>query len=178
MSSAPAVFPFYGEGAGRLFTIYCDVTQACCNRPTHDPHVTHSTRVMGKRNWRGSYYGKTPPRSPAHRSGPGPITRRAYVWPRPRGSCRCTKVGALLLTPLLVHGQSEPRATAALGKAGEVNRGRTIETKQAKRRQGQDHREQMDEAGFPGKTLAGAASAAPARPLPGQLAHTGRASHP
>ena len=26
MSSAPAVIPFYGEGAGRLFTIYCDVT--------------------------------------------------------------------------------------------------------------------------------------------------------
>ena len=30
----------------------------------------------------------------------------------------------------------------------------------------QDHREQMDEAGFPGKTLAGATSAAPARSLP------------
>ena len=41
MSSAPAVIPFYGEGAGRLFPIYCDVTHACRNRPTHDPHVTH-----------------------------------------------------------------------------------------------------------------------------------------
>ena len=40
MRSVPAVFPFYGEGAGRLFTIYHDVTQACNNRPTHDPHVT------------------------------------------------------------------------------------------------------------------------------------------
>ena len=36
----------------------------------------------------------------------------------------------------------------------------------------------MDEAGFPGKTLAGAASAAPARPLPGRLAHTSGVSHP
>ena len=41
MSSAPAVIPFYGEGAGRLFTIYYDVTHEGSNRPTHDPHVTH-----------------------------------------------------------------------------------------------------------------------------------------
>ena len=46
---------FYGEGAGRHFTIYCDVTHDGSNRPTHDPHITHdphvvhSTRVMGKR---------------------------------------------------------------------------------------------------------------------------------
>ena len=41
-----------------------------------------------------------------------------------------------------------------------------------------DHGEQMDEASFPGKTLAGAASATPARPLPGRLAHTSGVSHP
>ena len=33
-------------------------------------------------------------------------------------ACRCTKVGALLLTPLLVHGQSEPRTTAAHSRGG------------------------------------------------------------
>ena len=32
--------------------------------------------------------------------------------------CQCTKVGALLLTPLLVHGQSEPPATATHNGAG------------------------------------------------------------
>src|SRR3990170_476146 len=85
-------------------------------------HVAHSTRVMGKRSGRSGYYGKDPPRLPAHRSGPSPTTRRAYVWPRPGGSCRCTKVGALLLTPLLVHGQSEPRATATLSRAEEGSR--------------------------------------------------------
>ena len=104
MSSAPAVFPFYGEGAGRLFTIYDDVTQAGSNRPTHDPHVTHSTRVVGKRNWRRSYCGKTLPRVPAYCFGPGPTTLCAYMWPMPRGSCRCTKLWVLLY-PLLVHGQ-------------------------------------------------------------------------
>ncbi len=117
MSSVPAVFSFYGEGAGRLFTIYHDVTQACSNRPTHDPHVTHSTRVVGKRNWRRSYHSKTLPRVPVHRSGPGPTMLCAYVWPRPGGSCRCTKVGALLLTPLLMHGQLEPRPRPHWGSA-------------------------------------------------------------
>ena len=52
---------FYGEDADRLFTINHGVTQACCGHPTHDPHVTHSTRVVGKRNWRGSYYSEPPP---------------------------------------------------------------------------------------------------------------------
>ena len=52
--SAPVVIPFYGEGAGRLFTIYRDVTHEGSNpHVTHDPHVAHSTRVVGKRNWRG-----------------------------------------------------------------------------------------------------------------------------
>ena len=71
-------------------------------------HDERSTRVVGKHSGQKSYYSKNPPRLPAHRSGPGPTTRCAYVWPRPGGSCRCTKVGALLFTPLLVHGQSEP----------------------------------------------------------------------
>ena len=59
MSSAPMVIPFYGEGVGRLFTIYYDVTHEGSNRPKHDPHimhdshVAHSTRVVGKCNWRG-----------------------------------------------------------------------------------------------------------------------------
>ena len=95
MSSAPAVFPFYGEGAGRLFTICHDAMRACSNRPTHDPHITHSTQVVGKRNRRRSYRSKTLPRMPVHRSGTGPTALCAYVWPRPGGSYRCTNIGAL-----------------------------------------------------------------------------------
>src|SRR3989337_1446967 len=79
-------------------------------------HVARSTRVVGKRSGLNSYYGKNPPRLPAHHSGPSPTTRRAYVWPMPGGSCRCTKVGVLLLTPLLVHGQSESRPQPHLTK--------------------------------------------------------------
>jgi hypothetical protein len=32
---------FMGKARAASFTIYCDVTHACGNRPTHDPHVTH-----------------------------------------------------------------------------------------------------------------------------------------
>ena len=46
----------------------------------------HAVTVVGKRSERGSYCGKnSPARAPAHRSGPGPITPRTYMWPRPRG---------------------------------------------------------------------------------------------
>ena len=172
----PLRFPlFYGEDAGRLFTIYYGVTQACCDRSTHDPHVTHSMRVVGKRNWRGSYCGKTRPRIPAHRFGPSPTTRRTYVWPRPGGSCRCTKVGALLLTPLLVHGQSEPRTTAARSRAKEGSRReakaqdgqRNAKTKDTKEREGE-----VDSLG-PGR---------PPQPRQdpcwGNLRDASRASHP
>ena len=43
--------------------LYCSpwMTQACCGHSMRDPHVTHSTQVVGKRNWRGSYCDKTPP---------------------------------------------------------------------------------------------------------------------
>ena len=116
----PCSFPFYGEDAGRLFTIYHNVMQTCCNRPTHDPHVTHSTLVVGKRNWRGSYCGKTPPRIPAHRSGPGPITLRAYMWPRPGGSCRCTKVGVLFVPIYLCTCSRNNTPAATLGGAKEA----------------------------------------------------------
>ena len=182
MSSAPAVIPFYGEGAGRLFTIHHDVMHACGNRPMHDPHVKHDPPCRafnagcGEAQRTENYCGKNPPRLPAHRSGPGPTTRRAYVWPRPGGSCRCTKVGALLLTPLLVRGQSEPRARhdhTQQGKGGEPEH-KTVkatprpETPKSKRARWTS----------PGRTLAGAAAAAPARALPGRLAQHQQSAPP
>ena len=161
MSSAPTVIPFYGEGVGRLFPIYCDVTQACGNRPTHDPHVTHDPPPLMSRVQRGSWGSaserksttvKIPPRLPVHRSGPGPTTCRAYVWPRPGGSCRCTKVGSLLFTPLLMHGQSEPRPwphqAGQRREAGAQGNQSNAKTKR--------HKDQEGEVDSPGKTLAGA----------------------
>src|SRR3989337_3001182 len=131
-------------------------------------HVARSTRVLGKRSGLNSYYGKNPPRLPAHHSGPSPTTRRAYVGPRPGGSCWCTKVGVLLLTPLLVHRQSEPRAAATLSRAEEGSR-REAEAQDnqsnAKTRNTKSKRASWTP---PGKTLAGAAPAALARTLPGQ----------
>ena len=74
------------------------------------------------------------------------------------------------MTPLLVHGQSEPRATATLSRAEEGGR------REAGAQDGQGNaktrstKEQEGEVDSPGKALAGAASAAPARALLGQLA--------
>ena len=142
-------------------------------------HVTRSTRVVGKRSGRNSYYGKNPPHLPAHRSGPSPTTRGAYVWPRPRGSCRCTKVGALLLTPLLVHGQSEPRATAARSRAEEWSR-REAEAQDGKSNANtKDTKERKGEVDSPGKILAGAGLYGPGKNLAGATCpNTIRASRP
>ena len=121
----------------------------------HDPHIARSTRVMEKRSGWSSYHGKNLPQLPTHNSGPGPTTCCAYVWPRPGGSCRCTKVGALLLTPLLVHGQSEPPATATHrhGRKGKPGRSRSHKDKRSNNKD-QGHEDQMGEAGFPSRTLA------------------------
>ena len=77
------------------------------------------------------------------------------------------------MTPLLVHGQSEPPAMATHNRAGKGSRRRSRSHK-AKQSNDKDqgHKDQIGVAGSPARTLAGAASAAPARPLPGQLAPT------
>ena len=56
---------------------------------------------------------------------------------------------------------------AALSKAEEGSRRHKVTRSNAKTKR---HKEQEGEVDSPGKTLAGAASAAPARALPGQLA--------
>ena len=69
-----------------------------------------------------------------------------------------------------MHGQSEPRAAATLSRAEEGSR------REAEAQDNQDNaktrntKEQEGEVDSPGKALAGVASAAPARALPGQLA--------
>ena len=70
--------------------------------------------------------------------------------------CRCTKVGALLLTPLLVHGKSEPRAAATLSRAEEGGRreaGAQDGRGNAKTRNTKDQEGEVDS---PDKALAGA----------------------
>ena len=65
------------------------------------------------------------------------------------------------MTPLLVHGQSEPRAMATLSRAGERSRS----TRQLRQRQGQRHKEQEGEVDSPGKTLAGRSLRSPGKSL-------------
>ena len=145
MSSAPTVIPFYEEGAGRLLShslrydaCVRTLAHACLPRHAraHDPHVARSMRVVGKRSKRNSYRRKNPPQLPAYRSRTSPTTCCAYVWPRPGGSCRCTKVGAILLTPLLVHGRLEPPTTATHNRAGKGSRREDEGSRQTQQRQG------------------------------------------
>ena len=67
---------------------------------------------------------------------------------------------------------------AAPSRTGEVNRGKTEVQDIQGNAKAKNTKKQKDEVGSPGKTLAGAASAAPTRPLPGRLAHTSGVSHP
>ena len=141
------------------------MTQACCSHSAHEPRVTHSTRVVGKRSGRRSYCGKTLPSLPGHRSGPSPTTRCAYAWPRPGGSCRCTKVGALLFYPSTCARAVRAAPAATLSRAEEgTQRHKTSKTTRQRRK------EQEGEVDSPSETLVRAASAVPARALPGQLA--------
>lgn len=59
MSGGPAV----SKGrASRLFTVHRKMTQACFDHPrAHDPHVTHSTQIVGKRGGRKDTAVKTAP---------------------------------------------------------------------------------------------------------------------
>ena len=81
--------------------------------------------------------------------------------------CRCTKVGALLLTPLLVHGQSEPRPRPHL--AGRWREARAQDSQgHAKTR---NTKEQRGRSGLPRQDpCRGAVLASLARHLPWPLA--------
>ena len=82
------------------------------------------------------------------------------------------------MTPLLVHGQSEPRSAATVNK---VEEGSQREA-EARDDQGDDKTGstggQEVEVDSLGKILAGAAPAAPARALPGQLSQCQRSKPP
>ena len=140
--------------------LYHDVTHACGNRPTHDPHVTHDPPCRafntgrGEAQRTGNYCRKNPPHLPAHHAGPSPTMRRAYVWPRPEGSCRCTKVGALLLHPFTCARAVRAAPTVTLSRAEEGCRS----TRRSEKRQDQRRKESKRVRWTP-----------PARPLSGWL---------
>ena len=78
------------------------------------PHAAPRAGSMGSTAREETYRGKNHPACPRTVFGPSPTTRCAYVWPRPGGSCQCTKEGAHLCTPLPVRGQSEPRPRSSV----------------------------------------------------------------
>ena len=107
VSSAPTIIPTYGgKMRAASFHINCDVTHAhgkqphAC-RPCHTrlPTPRHALEAWEAQRAKRLTAVKTAP--PARAPFLGLAQRRdcAYVWPRPGGSCRCTKRGVHFLYP-------------------------------------------------------------------------------
>ena len=77
-----------------------------------------------------------------------------------------------------MHAQPDPRATAARSRAKEGSQREAEAQDKQGNAKTRNTKEQRDKAGSPGKTLAGAASAAPARALSGQLAQCQQSEPP
>ena len=87
--------------------------------PMISPTMPHSTRaVMGERGGYGTRFGVAQPACARALSWAWPNSARHRVWPRPGGSCQCTKRGVRFCTPIPVHGQSEPRPRSHQAEQG------------------------------------------------------------
>ena len=110
-ASAPfskwAVPPRLPPSMGKARTaplLRCD---ACLREPTPrmpptshaPPHAAPRAGIVGSAVREEPYRGKNRPACPRTVFGPSPTTHYAYVWPRPGGSCRCTKRGVHFLYP-------------------------------------------------------------------------------
>ena len=83
--------------------------------PTISPTTPHSTRaVRGGRGGYGVRYGVTQAARARALFWAWPNSARHRVWPRPGGSCRCTRVGVPSY-PELVHGQWQRPAAGLAG---------------------------------------------------------------
>ena len=83
--------------------------------PTISPTTPHSTRaVRGGRGGYGVRYGVTQATRARALFWAWPNSARHRVWPRPGGSCWCTRVGVPQY-PELVHGQSQHPAARLAG---------------------------------------------------------------
>ena len=82
------------------------------------------------------------------------------------------------MTPLLVHGQSEPRATATLSKAEEGSQREAEAQDNQGNAKTRNAGEQEGDVDSLGKILAEAATTALARALPGQLARCQQSETP
>ena len=78
----------YKEGRGERFTLPNK------QPPTISPTMPHSTRaVMGECGGYGTRFGVAQPACARALSWAWPNSARHRVWPRPGGSCRCTRLG-------------------------------------------------------------------------------------
>ena len=103
--------------------------------------------------------------------GPSPTTPRARVWPRPGGSCRCTKVWVLLVPHTCA------RAVVAMPVARPTKGQLETRTRYQEGVQADDLGRKTG-GHLPGKILPGRAREDPARPRARQGLTPGKVSHP
>ena len=79
----------------------------------------------------------------------------AYVWPRPGGSCRCTKRGVHFLYPYNCARAVGATCTTTLSKEREVSQGKAEAQEKQNDAKTKTTKSKGDEADPPGKILAG-----------------------
>ena len=95
MSSAPRGFLSYGGNvtAGSFSSYVAMLFKRTTSRRRFAPPLPrpHSMRIMGGCGKREDYDSYPLPRAACALFGPSPMMPRIRAWPRPSGSCRCTK---------------------------------------------------------------------------------------
>ena len=164
--------------------LYYDVTHACENQPhaccprhTHLPTPHHTRESWEAQRAKNLTAVKTAPPARAlfwaWRN-----SARHRVWPRPGGSCRCTKRGVHFLYPYNYAWAVRAAPTTTPSEAREVSQGKTEARGNWSNAKARTTKSQGTRRAPPVRSLPGPALAAPARPLPRQLAPRLRSKSP
>src|SRR4051812_734653 len=119
------------------------------------PHAAPHAGVVGSTAREESYRGKNRPACPRTVFGPSPTTRCAYVWPRPGGSCRCTKRGVHFLYPYYCARAVRATGTTTPSTTREVSQGKAEVQENWSNAKTKTTKSKGDEVDSPGKILAG-----------------------
>ena len=154
------------------FHINCDVTHAlgkqphaCRPRHTRLPTPRHAREAWEAQRMKRLTAVKTAP--PARAPFLGLAQRRdcAYVWPRPGGSCRCTKRGAHICTPFSCAWAVRAMPTATPSKMREVSQGKAEAQEKKNDAKTKTTKSKGDEADPPARSLPGGGFSKPGKTL-------------
>ena len=134
-------------------------------RHTRLPTLRHAREAWEAQRAKKLTAVKTAP--PARAPFLGLAQRRdcAYVWPRPGGSCRCTKRGVHFLYPYNCARAVRATGTTTLSKAREVSQGKAGAQEKQNDAKTKTTKSKGDEADPPARSLSGGGSSKPGKTL-------------